>query len=284
MLGLGAEYAFMNNWSVKAEYNLLDFSDPKAVDERGTLTSFAGVTSPIGTRVNVVERIHLAKIGLNYHFGQRRAEIAPSIPRTGYNWSGFYVGGQIGWQWLEGDFKDPAYEPHIGTDYDDDDIVYGGHAGFNFQYDAFVFGFEADLEGTDLDAEGTDTSVFGDTVTGRAKIDLEASLRARLGWAFDNILFYATGGIAIADGDFSYTYENNGITDRFSDTLSGWTIGGGVEYGLSENLSTRLEYRYTDYDEVSGDITKCCAPPPNAQDHDLESHTVRLGVSYRFSF
>jgi len=209
------------------------------------------------------------------------ADVTEPMP-AGYNWSGFYIGGQVGWQWLEGDFEDPAYEGGIGTDYSDDGFVGGGHVGFNYQMDAIVLGVEADIEGVDGEAKATDTSSFDDTVTGRASIDLQGSIRARLGWARDNLLVYATGGYAWADGDFSYTLENTGVTDDFSETIDGWTVGGGLEYGFSDNISTRIEYRYTDYSEASGDITKCCAGPPNAQDHDLDTHTVRLGITYRF--
>jgi hypothetical protein len=93
MVGIGAEYAFLGNWSVKAEYNLLDFSDPKRVDQKGTLTNFAGVTTNVKTFSNVVERMHIAKVGVNYHFGpDRRPEVAPSLPQVGYNWSGLYLG------------------------------------------------------------------------------------------------------------------------------------------------------------------------------------------------
>ena len=93
MVGFGAEYAFLGNWSAKFEYNYFDFTGNGSVRQAGTLTSFAGTTTNVATTVYIREQLHFAKVGLNYRFGpEGRPDIAPSRPVPGYDWTGFYVG------------------------------------------------------------------------------------------------------------------------------------------------------------------------------------------------
>ncbi len=116
--------------------------------------------------------------------------------------------------------------------------------------------------------------------------DLEfiGSLRARLGWAWDRALIYATGGLAYASFD---TGDNNflgvGINPFFAngddDTVWGWTIGAGVEWAFTNNLTARLEYRYTSFDR---DNNTFFVTPGFNTDDSADFHAVRLGVSYKF--
>ena len=63
MLGIGYEYAFLGNWSVKIEYDYLGFGD-----ERITLVSVPGITPPT-RQLDVWQDISLVKLGVNYRFG-----------------------------------------------------------------------------------------------------------------------------------------------------------------------------------------------------------------------
>lgn len=210
-------------------------------------------------------------------------QAADALTDAVYDWSGLYVGGQVGVQFLEGSVEDPAGVGFTTGEYDDTGFTYGGFLGYNHQIESIVLGFEADLEGASTSATSSRFGLGALTdIRGTAKIDLQGSLRARIGYAIDNMLIYATGGYAWADADFDYLLDAAPLADdSFNDTLEGWTVGGGLEYGWN-NWSARLEYRYTDYGKASSTIVNCCAPPPNAQDHDLDTHTVRLGVAYRF--
>jgi outer membrane immunogenic protein len=208
---------------------------------------------------------------------------ADPVTDTGYDWSGLYIGGQVGAQFLDGSVEDPGGVGFTTGEYDDTGFIYGGFLGLNHQFDSIVIGVEADLEGTTTDDTSSRFGFGANTdVRGTADIDLQGSLRARLGYAADNMLIYVTGGYAWASADFDYLYDAAPVADdSFSETLSGWTVGGGVEYGW-DAWSTRLEYRYTDYGKASSGIADCCAGPPNGQDHDLNTHSIRLGVAYRF--
>ena len=119
-----------------------------------------------------------------------------------------------------------------------------------------------------------------DFVIGRGEINWQGSVRGRAGYRMDRSLLYVTAGVAFGSFDFGYTFT--GVTDRFDDTLIGLTAGAGWEYAISDSLSGRIEYRLTDLGEASGDIATCCAPPPNAQDHSIESQSVRLGLSWHY--
>src|SRR5207302_7215723 len=81
------------------------------------------------------------------------------------------------------------------------------------------------------------------------EMNYRATLGPRVGYAWDKFLIYATGGLAIGDLKFSQTivepqsvFTEKGSTD---DTQVGWTVGGGIQYCLTEHWSARVEYRYT---------------------------------------
>jgi outer membrane immunogenic protein len=109
----------------------------------------------------------------------------------------------------------------------------------------------------------------------------QGSLRARVGYAKDEYLIYATGGLAFANYDFDYTCcgLGFGIGDQFDETLLGGTVGGGVARQLHDGWVTWVDYRYTAYEEASSGIVNCCAPAPNSQDHEMDTHAVRVGLS-----
>jgi outer membrane immunogenic protein len=85
-------------------------------------------------------------------------------------------------------------------------------------------------------------------------------------------LIYATGGFA-----FAGVSDGFGIVGDDDDTLTGWTLGAGLEYAFTNNLTTRLEYRYTNFDggdNIFDNVT--------LGSNDIEFHTVRAGISYKF--
>lgn len=105
---------------------------------------------------------------------------------------------------------------------DDDGIVAGGQLGYNAMFGSFLVGLEADAGWADLD-----------------EADSLASVRARAGVAFDRFLAYGTAGWGFADFD-----EN------------GWVAGGGVEFGLTPNVTLGAEYLHYDLDDDSADVVR----------------------------
>src|SRR5699024_1998196 len=107
-----------------------------------------------------------------------------------------------------------------------------------------------------------------------ASLDVFGSVRGRLGYAFDNVLAYGTGGWAWGAATHNITCTGGGCPDgaaqpamRFSSSPNGWAAGGGVEWSFLPSWSLRAEYLHLQYDEAKtdGDI-------------------ARLGLSYRFSW
>jgi outer membrane immunogenic protein len=151
-------------------------------------------------------------------------------------WSGFYVGAYIG-----GVFSDEvAVSLSNGgqtfaaeADFNDTWLA-GVHAGYNWQRSNIVFGVEGDW------------SVLGDrdyrpaTTGGREPIEENwlASVRGRLGYAAGSALVYATGGVAFLNTEFRVPVDGN------DETLTGWVVGGGIDYKLRENVSIGLEALY----------------------------------------
>ena len=201
-----------------------------------------------------------------------------------FTWTGFYLGAQVGYGWNanENDIVLPTGFVVQRGDFGDsgDGFLAGVHAGYNYQIGSFVIGVEGDVEGVFGDDDDGDVVVIGPGggvftnygLAGNA-LDWQGSVRARAGFAFDRALIYATGGFAFGGVSGSF-----GLLDSGDDNLTGWTLGAGIEYAFTNNLTTRLEYRYTNFDggnNVFNNVT--------LGSNDIEFHTVRAGLSYKFS-
>src|SRR5690606_15074085 len=164
----------------------------------------------------------------------------PYLPATVYleeapldRWSGFYAGAQIGYGW--GSSANVWWNDSTPVT-PDGDIAYQGinggvHAGYQLQSGDFVWGAEADISLTDL--YGNDSQFAG--LVNEIQIDALATLRARAGMAFDNVLLYGTLGGAAASFTKSDTLGNR----QGPQLAAGWTIGAGVEVAVSETMRVR---------------------------------------------
>ncbi|HVB89748.1 MAG TPA: outer membrane protein [Beijerinckiaceae bacterium] len=175
-------------------------------------------------------------------------------------------------------------------------VVGGLVTGFNWQLsNAFVVGLEGDLEGTSIRAStNAYTNLPGGAVTTgqaitREALPWQASLRARLGFAAGDALFYGTGGIAFGEIETRYSWVAPPFpppnVDSFSRTKVGWTLGAGVEYALNANWAARAEYRYTSFGKFTDPLLNSSlgAIPANLARHDLAENTVRVGIVYLFN-
>jgi len=172
------------------------------------------------------------------------------------DWSGFYLGVYGGYNWL-------SSEINPGVDIDGiDGLTGGGFVGYNVQVDPnWVVGLEgmAGLNGAENN--------FGATTVEQG---WDASLRARLGYTFDSSMLYGLAGVAGTKAEVS----NGANTD--TNTHLGWTVGGGFETMLTDNVSARAEYNYADYGEERYNLG---ATNPNVS---LDAHTVKLGIGLKF--
>jgi outer membrane immunogenic protein len=178
--------------------------------------------------------------------GISRPYAAPAPAYAAYNWMGFYIGGNLGYQW--GDIA-PA-DPSGGA--------FGLQAGYNWQYGQLVIGAETDVQWSN--AEDTVAPVkFANTWFG--------TLRGRVGYAMNNVLAYGTGGFAYGGVELS----SDGVSQ--SQTHYGWTLGVGAEVGLTPNWTAKVEYLYFDLTNQTYFT---------GTSHGLESSLLRAGVNYKF--
>lgn len=202
---------------------------------------------------------------------------APVAQVAAYNWSGFYVGVHAGYAW--GEFTSAG---DASIDHEPTGGLFGGQIGYNWQMNNIVLGVEADLAYSTI--KGDDTSTFQIfTINGEHDLKYFGTVRGRLGVAQNNFLFYVTGGFAYAKTEGRLTVLNGGAfvasgTDTIN--LKGWTVGGGIEMGLTQNLSARLEYLYVDFDEAT---TSMNLGFPFTDQVDKNLNVVRAALNYRWS-
>lgn len=192
-----------------------------------------------------------------------------------FNWTGGYIGGQIGYGFGSADY---VYADSSDYDYstDPDGFLGGVYAGYNHQFaNGVVLGVEADLAWGGL--KDTVAAPGDPDFTATTKIDMTGSARLRLGYAMDRLLPYVTGGLAF--GKFSFDeYELADFYGSADENLTGWTLGVGAEYALTDNWTVRGEYRYADY----GTHDFMTQPAGDEYSADIRTHDVRLGVAYKF--
>lgn len=167
------------------------------------------------------------------------APVAPVIEEVSgiYDWNGFYVGAMTGYGWSDADVDDAGISESPGLD----GWALGGYTGYNYQTGNFVFGVEGDVKYD----WNEDTFDLGG-IPMELKTDWGGSLRARMGYAMDRSLIYATGGYAFTNAEL----RDRDTGDSADKTLNGWTIGAGFEHAFTDNFIGRAEYRYTDYGDA----------------------------------
>lgn len=205
----------------------------------------------------------------------RRAAPAAYIPPPAmFAWTGFYAGLDIGYAWQNARAVNTAFAPAplVGSP-SPRGVIGGGFIGYNYQLGAIVLGVEGDVEGSGVSASGPFGARLGQTI--------RASARGRLGYAFDRALFYATGGVAIANVTFRAPWFPFPAAGGASATRAGWTVGGGLEFAFTPNWTGRVEYRYSDLGTAS-----FAAPLPlgAANAVRIRDNAVRAGVAYKFNF
>jgi outer membrane immunogenic protein len=202
------------------------------------------------------------------------------VPNTftssGFDWTGIYAGAVGGYVWGRS-----TALPVLGTDtttVDPSGGQLGLTAGVNGQFDQFVLGLEGEILWSGLSGSA---QLAGGGVTDIAtvKSDWQGAIKARAGVAFDQVLIYAHGGFAFTDyyakADIAATFEGDYRTSR-----TGWTVGAGVEMAVTENVSVKAEYAYSDFGKWTGTVAGGLA----AGDYEFTHHThaIKAGVNFHF--
>jgi len=203
-----------------------------------------------------------------------------------FTWTGFYVGGSagfIGSNSTGDDSGDTGGDGMInakGT-YNIGGVggLFGVNVGYNYQFAPnWVLGIEADIAGSTLSGYAYQ-DIFGSEVY--SKLSALGTVRGRFGYAFDRLLVYATGGLAFGNVHNRASYRQDPVyTVDESKWKTGWTVGGGIEYALTNNWTVRAEGLYVDLGRSNfiapGNASGCSFGFKNAY------ALGRLGVNYKF--
>jgi len=200
-------------------------------------------------------------------------------PTPVYNWTGIYFGLNGGGGWGQQDPLNLITNRFDGQSVEFSGGVFGGTAGAQIQSGHVVLGFEADLDWANMKGSATFIPSAGgipitpSAVNASTNIDWEATARMRVGYAQENWLVYATGGLALLGAKSSFvpaagvSCGTYGIINcSGTNKQVGAVLGAGIEYGITQNVSAKLEYLY---------IT--------AASLDISHHSeIRAGLNYRF--
>jgi outer membrane immunogenic protein len=203
----------------------------------------------------------------------RKEAPAPVFVPPPFTWTGFYIGLNAGGILSSGSrnatlvvpssdiFLNSFFPGGIGNS--QSGFIGGGQAGYNWQTGAFVLGIVTDFDGTTLSKNfnfssapfGPGTPFPTDTlnVNAKASLDWLGTTRAKVGFVVtpDNRLqIYGTGGVAYGGGSSHFnvfdSVNNAYWSGSPSSTRVGWTVGAGVEYAITNNVTIGAEYLYAD--------------------------------------
>jgi outer membrane immunogenic protein len=192
---------------------------------------------------------------------------------------GFYIGISAGHEFanVEGvTTDDPPVVVTGSYDYDPAGGTLGVLAGIGMSHDNLVFGIEGDINWSDISDE-SDYSLAGFTYRHFTTVNWEATVRARMGVTHGNNVFYIAGGYAVADVEHEVELVGLGTVQSYSDTQAGWTLGAGIDHSFDESLSGRIEYRYTNYGDVTDD-----SGANIVDSNELTSHAIRGALIMKF--
>jgi outer membrane immunogenic protein len=238
----------------------------------------------------------------------------PPAPPPAYDWTGFYIGGDVGAAWTSnnatwtplplGPFVFPFTNFGINAisgGNGGSGFLGGLHAGYDWQFaPTWVAGLEGDWSWTRAGGAFTQPwtvfgtgapSAAGDITSMSSTLDWLASIRGRFGFlVLPNVLIYGTGGAAWAKIDYSASAINGGggftytPSASFSSTLPGYAVGGGLEWAMTRQWQVRAEYLFYGFGSQGVLVSSVNFPgkPSSFAWSNTSVNVARLGLSYKF--
>ncbi|MEM9277270.1 MAG: outer membrane beta-barrel protein [Pseudomonadota bacterium] len=182
----------------------------------------------------------------------------PEVEVDTSEWGGFYLGAYGGYSWFDADGATAA-----GGEADGEGGKIGAYTGYNWQFDNNIV--------TGLEALGGYSDADASTATVAVEQEWEASLRARLGYAFEQSVIYSFAGLAVT------SIEAATLTGSDSETLGGYTLGAGWETFLKDNITARIEYGFSDYEEENFVLGN-----PASNNIDFQDQSVNVGIGFKY--
>jgi outer membrane immunogenic protein len=190
------------------------------------------------------------------------------IASPAYNWSGFYLGLNTGYG-----FGDSTWSTPASGSFAVDGAMAGATLGWNYQIGQLVLGIEGDYDWQNVRGSAPNCAATGfscDTAS-----NWYGTFRGRLGYAMDRIMLYGTAGGAVTDVKVSAA-----ALPWTGNTELGWAAGAGVEGAITDNLTAKIEYLFTDYGNTSCAVGSCGAG--NTGNVKFYESMVRAGLNYKF--
>jgi outer membrane immunogenic protein len=211
---------------------------------------------------------------------------APVAMSAENDWSGLYVGANVGGAWGSADEFYPFGAGGTPIAIDTEGVVYGAHAGYQIQRNSLVLGFEVSHGDTTLEGADTVAPTFVSCRDGIAVCrvtDVESLTTAgtRLGYATEQWLLTVSGGFAGADMSTDAVIVATGLPAiADSQWHNGWYAGAGVEYAMASSWSAGLEYLHVDLGEQRhGDVYVA----GNRRDVAFDMDVVRARLSFKLT-
>ena len=260
---------------------------PAAVCQNGFMDYAIHPLDPLAFRLTLagpIDTINIAAMAAEF----KRAIPAYQPPAPDYDWTGFYVGAYVTGRWLRS--SSSAVNNVTGAPFPaagGNSSEWGGGVQLGVDYmlpSRIVMGVAADMS-----SGGTKTATISDpsgiSANQTTVFDSE-TIRGRIGYAADNVLFYATGGFAWSNDQFVRTQLtgtlNNataGADEAVNKGLLGWVVGGGIAYAFAQNWNAFAEYRYTSY----GSSTISLPFSQLTTTSTINVSALELGVNYKFT-
>jgi outer membrane immunogenic protein len=200
---------------------------------------------------------------------------APPPPPV-FDWSGFYIGGHVGYGWDTSTFTSNnafGVQEFGPVNFDASGLFAGGQIGYNWVVGphSWVVGFEADGSWADVKGSLTDCVALATRGCGQNDMTIDAfgTVRARVGYHWDNFLIYGTGGWAWAHSGTDRTITcvgagcpgvtvpgaPLGAVASSDDFQNGWAAGAGFEWGFNPNWTLGVEYIHLEFDDPGRDFS-----------------------------
>ena len=234
---------------------------------------------------------------------------APVFVEPAFNWSGFYLGVNVGYSWGSSSNSETISRFSSGVPLfsstsrnDVNGVIGGGQVGYNWQASNWLFGLEADIQGSGERG----SSIFNCVACDNDGTNITSNLTQKLNWfgtvrgragilVSPTVLLYGTGGLAYGEVQTGGTATGGFVPltvvlPGTSSTRAGWTAGGGIEGRIGGNWTAKLEYLYMDLGSVSAGpiaLTGILVPVRTTGGLSYSSHftdnILRVGVNYLFN-
>lgn len=246
--------------------------------------------------------------GVSYAADLPTRKAPPVFAPPAFTWAGGYAGVNVGVGFLNSKADPACVNPggvSLGTgcavapflSLDSAGVLGGAQVGYNWQFNSVVAGLETDFQGSGIQKSSTITGTFPQTggtftplgtISAKEELNYFGTVRGRLGYAYDRLLIYATGGLIYGDTSLSFSRVFPAVSFAGSDDSLrvGGVVGGGLEYAFDDHWSAKIEGLYYSFGS-SKTLLATALPAPNGfqtgfKFRDGDGEIVRVGLNYRF--